>query len=130
MRGAERVGGLTSHLRLIAGEFNRDPSAGTPQQQFAFTLAAFLIVASDSAFFGFSDGWCSPAATPVPPRSWPPTSPFNTRPRAQLTQNGGVCISRYYNGTRWHAEYEKSLGTPLVSAVMMAIHPSIYLRKE
>ena len=39
------------------GEFNVDPSAGTYQEQFAYTLAAFLIVASESTFFGFSRGW-------------------------------------------------------------------------
>ena len=56
---AALAAGARGQVVQMHGEFNRDPSAGTGQQQFAFTLAAFLITASDTAFFGFSDGWCA-----------------------------------------------------------------------
>ena len=53
---------------------NNDKEAMT--NDFQFSLAAFLIVASETSFFGYSDRW-------------------------------------YYNGTKWHDEYDLPLGKPL-----------------
>lgn len=69
------LAGTRGQVALMHGEVNTDASAGSLQQQFTFTLAAFLIAAADSSFFGFSDGW-------------------------------------YFNGTRWHPEYDLPLGAP------------------
>jgi len=62
-------------IGFMHGEFNSNPSAPSAQEQFLFTLAAFLVSAGDTSFFAFSDGW-------------------------------------YYNGTRWHDEYDLPLGAP------------------
>ena len=71
--------GKRGQLVQAHGEFNRNALAGSAQAQFEFTLAAYLVVASETSYYGFSDGW-------------------------------------YYNGTRWHAEYDRPLGAPLADA--------------
>jgi hypothetical protein len=67
------------HIKVpvLHGEVNSvlAGNATALQEDFLFSLASFLIAASDSSFFGYSAGW-------------------------------------YYNGTTWHAEYDKPLGAP------------------
>lgn len=75
---AARLAGKRGQVVLMHGEANKLPNANTAED-FAFTLAAFLVAAEDSSFFGFSRGW-------------------------------------YYNGTRWHDEYDRRLGKPLGDA--------------
>lgn len=54
---ASLAAGKRGQVVLMHGEINADSSAGTAQEQFEYTLAAFLITASDASFFGFSDKW-------------------------------------------------------------------------
>ena len=46
---------------FFCSSFSRDDdlkgNATALHEDFLFTLAAFLVAASDSAFFGYSDGW-------------------------------------------------------------------------
>ena len=74
--------GQRGQVVLLHGEVNQGISADRPQalkDDFEFALAAFLIASSETAFFGYSDGW-------------------------------------YYNGTTWHAEYDRKLGAPTALA--------------
>ena len=77
---------------LMHGEMNSDASAGSAQAQFEYALAAFLIAAGDSSFFGFSDGW-------------------------------------YFNGTRWHEEYDRPLGAPRGPATVSGPDNMTYARQ-
>ena len=63
---------------LLHGEVNSvfANNVSALAHDFEFSLAAFLVAASPTAFFGYSQGW-------------------------------------YYSGTRWHEQYDRSLGAPL-----------------
>jgi hypothetical protein len=69
--------------QIIGGGTAAAAASQMAADDFQFALAAFLIAASDSSFFGYSDGW-------------------------------------YFNGTRWHAEYDRALGSPTGLAVQGA----------
>ena len=51
--------GKRGQVPVLHGEVNADlkGNATALQEDFLFSLAAFLVVATDSAFFGYSDGW-------------------------------------------------------------------------
>lgn len=73
--------GQRGQVVFMHGEANQSPTPAAPDAHvFTFSLAAYLVAAYDTSFYGYSDGW-------------------------------------YYNGTRWHEEYDRPLGSPLGDAV-------------
>ena len=53
---AATAAGKSGQVVLMHGEVNKLPNASLAED-FAFTLAAFLVAAEDTSFFGFSRGW-------------------------------------------------------------------------
>eukprot|EP01079_Euglenida_sp_SAG-EU17-18_P008962 gene8962-1607_t len=77
--------GEISHLRLQPEQM---------QEDFTFTLAAFLVTAGESSFFGFSDGWYYNGS-----RWWPEYDRPLGNPTGPATQTDGVWTRHFAAAT-------------------------------
>merc|ERR1712218_60882 len=98
--GTQMMAGMTAGARgqmiLIHGELNTHHDAPNLEDQFKFVLAAYLVIADNSSFFGFSDGWYYNGTTWHDEYDRPPGAP--TGP-ATFDNTTGV----------WHREFEEGV---------------------